>query len=328
MSGYTGKLESPIKEPRIFLCLSGLRLLYRSWALREQVVATAREYFDKSVFMQFGRTVSLTTADGELFDVRIEVVQDFDGGSKYLKVYIPAASAPEALLAHILTHADELIWKPESEVVVTAGLTGTTEQVSNLDLRFSGRVLVYTPNLTSPQQWLNLAAQMRENGLQLLVRDGEYAATREKYERPLAFISHDSRDKDPFVRELANKLASMLCPVWYDEFNLQPGDSLRENIERGLKTCPKCIIVLSKNFFSNPGWTKREFDTIYTREILEGKRYLIPIWLDVGKQDVFDYSPILLDTLGIPAILGVEEVARKVMAVLNYMPPENIRQKQ
>ena len=89
----------------------------------------------------------------------------------------------------------------------------------------------------------------------------------------------------------------MLCPVWYDEFKLQPGDSLRESIERGLKSCQKCIVVLSKNFFSNSGWTKREFDTIYTREILQEKRLLIPIWLDVEKQDVFDYSPVLLDTL-------------------------------
>jgi hypothetical protein len=49
---------------------------------------------------------------------------------------------------------------------------------------------------------------------------------------------------------------------------------------------------------------------------------MIPIWLDVEKQDVFDYSPILLDTLGILASLGVEKVARKIVSVLNYVPPE------
>lgn len=53
---------------------------------------------------------------------------------------------------------------------------------------------------------------------------------------------------------------------------------------------------------------------------------MIPIWLDVEKQDVYDYSPILLDTLGIPAALGVEEVARKIVAALNYVPPDDIRQ--
>jgi len=280
-------------------------------------MATAREYFEKSNFMQFGRTITLTDSDGNSYEVRVEVVQDFEGGSKHLKIYVPEANAPEALLAHILEKAEDLIWKPESQLIVITGVEGTKEKISNLDLRFSGRVLVYTPNITPPEQWASLSQVMAANGLSLLVRDGQYAMIRDKHEMPLAFISHDSRDKDPFVRELANKLTKMLCPVWYDEFKLRPGDSLRENIERGLKTCPKCIVVLSKNFFDNPGWTKREFDTIYTREILEGKRLMIPIWLDVEKQEVFDYSPVLLDTLGIPASLGVDEVARKIMSVLN-----------
>lgn len=53
-------------------------------------------------------------------------------------------------------------------------------------------------------------------------------------EKPLAFISHDSNDKDSLVRELALELDKQLCPVWYDEFSLEIGDSLIENIEKGL----------------------------------------------------------------------------------------------
>jgi hypothetical protein len=233
-------------------------------------MASAREYFDKSTLTQFGVTQTLALDTGESFDLRIEVVQDFDGGSKYLKVYVPEAKEPDALLAHVIDNAEELIWKPESGVQMTVGLAGTSEKVSNAELRFSGRVLVYTPNIIAQERWDKLADYLRARGMSLLVRDGTYGQQRDKYEKPLAFISHESRDKDPFVRELANKLANMLCPVWYDEFKLQPGDSLRESIERGLETCPKCVVVLSKNFFSNPGWTKREFDTVYTREILEG----------------------------------------------------------
>jgi hypothetical protein len=104
------------------------------------------------------------------------------------------------------------------------------------------------------------------------------ARLRDSYETPRAFISDDSRDKDRLVRELARKLSSMLCPVWYDEYSLVPGQSLGESIESGLKSCPKCIVILSKNFFTNPGWTKREFDTINTREIIQGKRVMIPVW--------------------------------------------------
>jgi len=154
------------------------------------------------------------------------------------------------------------------------------------------------------------------------VRDGTYTAARAKTEKPLGFISHDSRDKEVIVGELAGELTKMMCPVWYDEYTLVPGQSLRESIEKGLKECPKCVVVLSKNFFSNSGWTKREFDSIYTREIIEGKRVMVPVWLDVTKEEVFEYSPILADTVGIKAVrkadgtFDIDAIARQLFRAL------------
>jgi len=89
-----------------------------------------------------------------------------------------------------------------------------------------------------------------------LIRDGSYTAKRSRLEIPLAFISHDSRDKDGLVRDLASTLQKMLCPVWYDEYSLIAGQSLRESIEKGLRECKKCVLVLSPSFLANGGWTK------------------------------------------------------------------------
>jgi hypothetical protein len=50
------------------------------------------------------------------------------------------------------------------------------------------------------------------------------------------FISHASEDKDVFVRPLAEALRNAGIKVWYDEFTLQWGASLRETIDRGLAT--------------------------------------------------------------------------------------------
>ena len=50
------------------------------------------------------------------------------------------------------------------------------------------------------------------------------------------FICHASEDKDEFVRPLAEALKSNHIEVWYDEFALYVGDSLREAIDRGLAT--------------------------------------------------------------------------------------------
>jgi hypothetical protein len=278
-------------------------------------MATSKEYFEKNIFLEFGTELSFKTVTGADVSVPVKVVYDFDGGSKHIKVFIPESEYPESILAAVAQNL-QVVWDAASGVLVSSGFAGSKETIEASSLLFSGRLLVYTPNVVAEERWQHLTDQLSLQGLHVLIRDGDYAKLRDGYETPRAFISHDSRDKDALVRSLASKLSSMLCPVWYDEYSLVPGQSLRESIERGLKTCPKCIVILSKNFFSNPGWTKREFDTIYTREIVDGRRLMIPVWLDVTKEEVYDYSPILLDTVGIKADLGLDEVARRLFNVL------------
>lgn len=87
----------------------------------------------------------------------------------------------------------------------------------------------------------------------------------------------------------------------------------------GLKECRKCVLILSPNFLSNEGWTKAEFDSVFTREILEAADVIIPVWHGVEKQDVYNYSPRLLDKVGIPSTLGTEEVARRILRAINHV---------
>ncbi|MEX1028877.1 MAG: toll/interleukin-1 receptor domain-containing protein, partial [Paenibacillaceae bacterium] len=63
------------------------------------------------------------------------------------------------------------------------------------------------------------------------------------------FISHASEDKKGFVRPLAKKLKEAHVEVWYDEFSLMPGDSLRRSIDKGLTQSRFGIVVLSDAFF-------------------------------------------------------------------------------
>ena len=285
-------------------------------SILEALVATAKEYFEKNRDLEFVTTLSFKEVGGEDIAVPIKVAYDFEGGSKYIKAYIPDCNYPDNVALAIVQNL-EALWNAAAGLEVSAGISGGNENVKGSSLAFSGRIIVYTPTMLGEERWQSVIEQLLPFGIHLLARDGQYAKLRDSYERPKAFISHDSRDKDIFVRELANKLSSMLCPVWYDEYSLIPGQSLRESIEHGLKTCPKCVVVLSKNFFGNPGWTKREFDTVYTREIIEGKRVIVPVWLDVARQDVYDYSPVLADIVGINAQIGIDEVARKLFAPLN-----------
>jgi hypothetical protein len=96
------------------------------------------------------------------------------------------------------------------------------------------------------------------------------------------------------------------------------GDSLRRSIEKGLKERKKCILILSPYFFSNTGWSRTEFDSAFTRQILEGSDVVLPVWYGVTKQQVYEYSPSLLDRFGVSWDEGVDEVVRKLYNAIEW----------
>ena len=116
---------------------------------------------------------------------------------------------------------------------------------------------------------------------------------------------------------IAIGLQRLICPVWYDEFSLRVGDHLRESVEHGLTEARKCILVLSPNFLSNTGWTKTEFNSIFTRELLERASVVLPVWYNVTAKDVYDYSPSLADRVALDwTKLGQDEVVRRLYGAI------------
>jgi hypothetical protein len=71
------------------------------------------------------------------------------------------------------------------------------------------------------------------------------------------FISHASEDKDDFVRPLADHLQQSGLRVWFDEFTLTVGDSLRQSIDRGLAKSRFGIVVISPSFLQKRLASKR-----------------------------------------------------------------------
>jgi hypothetical protein len=161
-----------------------------------------------------------------------------------------------------------------------------------------------------------LEARGASRELAIVVRDRAYMRQRESRMKPMAFIAHDSRDKDQIARPLATSLNQNLCRVWFDEFSLNVGDNLRDQIEKGLKECKRCILILTPHFLGNAGWPKREFDSIFTREILDKENIVLPVWANVSVREVYEYSPSLANRLGIDWALGVEEVTRSLLKVV------------
>jgi hypothetical protein len=128
------------------------------------------------------------------------------------------------------------------------------------------------------------------------------------------FISHASEDKDNFVRPLAATLTGMGLKVWYDEWTLAIGDSLRRKIDEGLTASDYGVVVLSQNFFAKE-WPQTELDGLFALE-MDGRKVILPVWHNVTRQDVLKYSPLLAGKLAAPTDEGVGEVARKIFAAI------------
>ena len=52
-------------------------------------------------------------------------------------------------------------------------------------------------------------------------------------------------------------------------------------------------MILSKSFF-NKGWPNYELDGLVTRAV-SGEQVILPIWHDITKQELINYSPSLAD---------------------------------
>jgi tetratricopeptide (TPR) repeat protein len=128
------------------------------------------------------------------------------------------------------------------------------------------------------------------------------------------FISHAWEDKETVARPLAHALSKAGISVWYDEFTLTLGDSLRRSIDRGLAESRYGLVILSQHFFAK-GWPQRELDGLTTREIGSGK-VILPVWHKLTRKDVEDFSPTLADKLSVSTTAGLDIVVQEILKVV------------
>ncbi|WP_440905402.1 DUF1883 domain-containing protein [Catenovulum sp. SX2] len=148
-----------------------------------------------------------------------------------------------------------------------------------------------------------------------LVRDNIPPSTESGVEVHDVFISHASEDKDDFVRPLAGALINEGLNVWFDEMTLRIGDSLRHKIDKGLANSRVGLVILSPAFIDK-GWTNYELDGIVTRTV-SGEQILLPIWHNITKQQVMDFSPSIADKVArSTATHTIEEIAAEIAELI------------
>jgi hypothetical protein len=128
------------------------------------------------------------------------------------------------------------------------------------------------------------------------------------------FVSHASEDKDSFARPLATRLREVGLRVWFDEFTLAVGDSLRRSIDHGLAKSRFGIVVISPAFLDKH-WPQQELDGLVAREVA-GIQVILPVWHNIDADQVREYSPILADRLAVFSKTGLENVVKELVRAM------------
>ena len=110
------------------------------------------------------------------------------------------------------------------------------------------------------------------------------------------------------MRHLAERLQAEEVRVWYDAFVLRLGDSLRRSIERGLASSRFGVVVLSPRFLSKE-WPQRELDGLAALEV-DRRKVILPVWHEIGRDELVRYSPMLADRLAIRSDSGIDAVLK------------------
>jgi TIR domain len=128
------------------------------------------------------------------------------------------------------------------------------------------------------------------------------------------FISHASEDKDAIARPLAETFRARGLNVWYDEYTLRVGDSLRKSIDAGLAGSKFGVVILSP-FFFNKHWPEQELNGLANREV-HGKKVILPVWHNVDHEDVSAFSHTLADRIGVSTKKGLEHVVDELIRAM------------
>jgi TIR domain-containing protein len=100
---------------------------------------------------------------------------------------------------------------------------------------------------------------------------------------PTAFLSH-SFENSQVAKRLATDLRSKGVDVWFAEWEIRPGDSLRRKIDEGIEKASLFLVLLTPASIQSE-WVQVELDAGMVKRI-QGQCRLIPILLEITDEQV------------------------------------------
>jgi hypothetical protein len=148
--------------------------------------------------------------------------------------------------------------------------------------------------------------------------------------KPDIFVSHSSKDKKA-AAQLASDLNFCGIDVWLDQWELQIGQSLTDELARAMSESRYIAILITANY-NKSVWTKAEYKKALSREQKEGRTVMLPILLGEAEIPEFIEDKIYVDLRtdyysGLTRIAGmVHELSEyRIARAITDNPPESIK---
>lgn len=133
------------------------------------------------------------------------------------------------------------------------------------------------------------------------------------------FVSHASEDKDAVVDGLVQQLEALGVDVWYDDDQIQIGDSLMDSLNEGLSESRYGVIVLSENFIDK-NWPESELKALMQR-FQQDDVGIMPLRYGISHEVIVDTYPILSDLVSRP--VASDTIQDRVQEVYNVIDQES-----
>ena len=92
---------------------------------------------------------------------------------------------------------------------------------------------------------------------------------------PRIFLSYASEDKD-VARKITDRLRHNGVQIWFDEYELQTGDSIRNRIQDAIAASDYLVVLLSPNSV-RAHWLQSELNSAFSRELTSRDIAILPV---------------------------------------------------
>lgn len=128
------------------------------------------------------------------------------------------------------------------------------------------------------------------------------------------FISYAHEDKE-IAEKLLSDLSAFGLKVWYDELQLEVGDSISHKLGQAINESNFGVLIISNNYLIKQ-WTTTEMKLFFQLQLMDKKKKILPIWHNIDIELIRETFPFLMDVKALRTnIFSVEKIAAAIYKV-------------